>query len=76
ISEYKRTLGDPSIGARERVALSMARAAAIPYGLSLTETEMEELIDMLFACSLPGYSPSGRPVMNIITLEELDRRFS
>jgi DNA mismatch repair protein MutL len=54
----------------------MARAAAIPYGLSLTETEMEELIDMLFACSLPGYSPSGRTVMNIITLEELDRRFS
>jgi len=76
IAEYKRTLGDPSIGARERVALSMAGAAAIPYGLSLTETEMEELFDMLFACSLPGYSPSGRPVMNIITLEELDRRFS
>lgn len=76
ISEYKRTLSDPSIGARERVAISMARAAAIPYGLALTHTEMEELFDMLFACSLPTYSPSGRMVMNIITLEELDRRFS
>jgi len=76
IAEYKRTLGDPSVGARERVALSMAKAAAIPYGLALTQTEMEELFDMLFACSLPGYSPSGRTVMNIITLEELDRRFS
>jgi DNA mismatch repair protein MutL len=76
ISEYRHTMGDPSIGARERVALSMARASAIQYGTPLTHTEMEELFDMLFACSLPNYSPTGKTVMNIITLEELDRRFS
>lgn len=76
ISEYKITMGDPSAGARERIALSMAKASAIPYGLALTQTEMEELFDMLFACSLPNYSPTGRAVMNIITLEELDNRFS
>jgi len=76
MSEYKHTLNDPSIGARERVAMSMSRAAAIPYGLALTQTEMEDLFDSLFACSLPNYSPSGRIIMNIITLEELDKRFS
>ncbi len=76
ITEYKHTMGDPSIGARERVALSMAKASAIPYGTSLTQTEMEELFDMLFACATPNYSPTGKTVMNIITLEELDRRFS
>lgn len=75
ISEYRLTMGDPSIGARERVALSMAKASAIPYGMPLTQMEMEELFDMLFACSMPNYSPSGKTVMNIITLEELDRRF-
>ena len=75
ISEYKLSMGDPSIGARERVALTMARASAIQYGTPLTHTEMEELFDMLFACSMPNYSPTGKSVMNIITLEELDRRF-
>lgn len=75
ISEYRHTLSDPSAGARERVAISMAKASAIPYGLSLSAVEMEELFDMLFACSLPNYSPSGKSVINIITLEELDRRF-
>jgi len=69
-------MSDPSVGARERVAISMAKASAIPYGMALTQTEMEELFDMLFACSMPNYSPSGKTVMNIITLEELDRRFS
>ncbi len=76
IAEYRQTMSDPSVGARERVALSMAKASAIPYGMALTQTEMEELFDMLFACSMPNYSPSGKTVMNIITLEELDRRFS
>lgn len=75
ITEYKQTLGDPSISARERVALSMAKASAIPYGMPLTHEEMEELFDMLFACAMPNYSPTGKTVMNIITLEELDRRF-
>jgi len=76
IAEYKHSMEDPAIGERERIALSMARASAIQYGTPLTDTEMEELFDMLFACSLPNYSPSGKIVMNIITLEELDRRFS
>lgn len=76
ISEYKNSLADPAAGARERIALSMARASAIPYGLALTHTEMEELFDMLFACSMPNYSPSGRMVVSIISLDELDRRFS
>jgi DNA mismatch repair protein MutL len=76
ISEYRQTLEDPSIGARERIALSMAKASAIPYGMPLTYAEMEELFDMLFACKLPNYSPTGKTVMNILTLEELDRRFS
>ena len=37
---------DPSISSRERIALSMAVASAIPYGTSLSLTEMEELFDM------------------------------
>ena len=76
IAEYKKSMTNPSVGARERIALSMARASAIQYGTPLTHTEMEELFDMLFACALPNYSPTGKTVMNIITLEELDRRFS
>lgn len=76
IAEYKVTLNDPSVGARERVAMSMAKASSIAYGMALTQTEMEELFDQLFACSMPGYSPTGKAVMNIITMEELDKRFS
>jgi DNA mismatch repair protein MutL len=72
---YKNTENDPVLTIKEKVASSMARALAIPYGKVLSMSEMEDLFDSLFACSLPNYSPSGKPVINIITLEELDKRF-
>jgi DNA mismatch repair protein MutL len=72
---YKNTESDPSSGMKERVASAMARASAIPYGKMLSNNEMSDLFDSLFACSSPNYSPSGKPVINIITLEELDKRF-
>ncbi len=75
VEEYKTTKSDPSTGAREKIASAMAGASAIPYGKTLNQNEMEDLFDSLFACSTPNYSPKGKPVVNILTLEELDKRF-
>ena len=73
--DYKNTQAEPSTGAREKVAAAMAGASAIQYGKVLSQGEMEDLFDSLFACQAPNYSPKGKPVINIITLEEIDKRF-
>jgi DNA mismatch repair protein MutL len=75
IEEYKSTQADPSTTAREKLASAMAGASAIPYGKILVQSEMEDLFDALFACPAPNYSPKGKPVIIIITLEELDKKF-
>jgi DNA mismatch repair protein MutL len=75
LEEYKSKKADPSVGAKEKVAAAMARAFAIPYGKVLVQSELEDLFDTLFACNAPNYSPTGKPVINIITLEELEKRF-
>jgi DNA mismatch repair protein MutL len=75
LEDYKNTLADPSTGEKEKVAAAMACASAIPYGKALKQNEMEDLFDTLFACSAPNYSPGGKPVISIITLEEIDKRF-
>jgi DNA mismatch repair protein MutL len=75
LSEFKNKQADPSSGVKEKVASALARSSAIPYGKVLARSEMEDLFDTLFACSAPNYSPSGKPVINIITLDELDKRF-
>jgi DNA mismatch repair protein MutL len=75
LEDYKNTQADPSIGAKEKIASAMAGASAIPYGKVLNHNEMEDLFDTLFACQAPNYSPKGKPVISILTLEEIDKRF-
>ena len=73
--EYRNTQTDPIVNAKEKLASAMAAASAIPYGKTLTKSEMEDLFDSLFACAAPNYSPKGKSVVIIITLEDLDKKF-
>ena len=75
LEDYKNTESEPSVGAKEKVAAGMAAATAIQYGKVLSQGEMEDLFDTLFACQAPNYSPKGKPVISIFTLEEIDKRF-
>ncbi len=75
LEEYKNQEIDIKIKAREKMIRALASVSAIPYGRPLTDTEMQALVDELFACENPNYSPSGSPVMAIISLEELEKKF-
>jgi DNA mismatch repair protein MutL len=73
LEDYTSDLGDLKIEAKERIARSVAHAAAIPYGKILEQKEMRELVDQLFGCSNPNFSPSGKPVMKILSIEEIEK---
>ena len=75
LGEFRNKQADPSDSMKGRIASSLARASAIPYGKVLSRSEMEDLFDTLFACTSPNYSPTGKPVIQIVTLEELDKKF-
>lgn len=57
------------------LALTLARAAAIVYGQVLTNEEMVNLVDALFACSAPNYTPDGRVVLSTIKEEDIEKLF-
>lgn len=59
----------------ERIAASMARSSAIKRGTPLSIREMHELIDQLFACSMPFKSPSGRNCFITFDLDALHQQF-
>ena len=58
------------------LALTLARAAAIVYGQVLSVDEMSALVDSLFACESPNYTPDGRVVLTTIREEEIERLFA
>jgi DNA mismatch repair protein MutL len=59
---------------QESIALSLAHLAAIPYGRTLTPEEMSHLINRLFACRIPNYSPDGHPIVSLISDEEIAKK--
>lgn len=73
IETYKSCGEDPLIGIKEKASRAVAKAAAIPYGRILEQEEMRTLVDRLFACSHPNYSPTGKKVLTIIQTEEIEK---
>lgn len=58
----------------EKMALSLAKAAAIRAGKILSIEEMETLVASLFAIETNGMTPDGLPVLTILTDDELAKR--
>jgi len=60
---------------REQIAQTLAQSAAIPYGKSLAETEMRDL--MIRLIQLPSYrrTKDGKTVLTLMTDEEINKRF-
>ena len=59
----------------ERVAMSFACKAAIKAGQKLSDEEMQELFDQLFATELPYHDIHGRPTTVSLRLDDLRRSF-
>ena len=60
---------------REQIASSLAESAAVPYGKTLTETEMRDLVQRLLA--LPDYRrlPDGKTIVSLLSDDEINKRF-
>jgi DNA mismatch repair protein MutL len=59
----------------EALALALAGKAAIPHDKTLPEEEAAGLIAKLFASSAPNYTPDGKPIISILSDDELSKRF-
>ena len=55
------------------LALSLARHAAIPQGQVLSNEEMENIVNELFACSNVNYTPDGKAILCILPQKEIEQ---
>jgi DNA mismatch repair protein MutL len=76
LEEYKNSPVDAKAKAKEQVAISLAKASALDYGTELKQEEIDHLVDNLFACATPNYSPEGKKVLTIIPLEDIEKFFN
>ncbi len=73
LASARERCGDVKDDINQRLALSMARHAAIPQGQVLSNLEMENIINELFACSNVNYTPDGKNILCILKQQEIEK---
>ncbi len=58
-----------------RLALALARKAALPVGQALETQEMTHLLERLSATSNPRFTPDGKPILTLLPHLQLERGF-
>lgn len=60
---------------REQIAKALAENGAIPYGKTLTETEMRDLLARLVVLPQFRYTPDGKKIFDLWSDDEISKRF-
>jgi DNA mismatch repair protein MutL len=69
------TTNEVRLGNRDKMAALISCKAAVKAGKTLSQAEMESLINRLFSCKNPYFCPHGRPTVIKFTIDDLDKRF-
>jgi DNA mismatch repair protein MutL len=76
LEEYKNSPVDARSKAKEQIAISLSKASSLDYGTDLKQEEIDHLIDNLFACATPNFSPEGKRVLSIIPVTDIEKSFN
>ena len=75
VEDAKLHDGQTSSNIQHTLALAMARSTSIVVGQVLSVSEMDTLLNDLFSCQNPNYTPTGKPVLTILTGETIEDLF-
>ena len=67
---------DAKTSLQQRIAWTLAEAAAVPVGQTLSKEEMSTMVDDLLSLKTPAYTPAGKTVFVVISHDELQKRFN
>ncbi len=59
---------------QEKLALSFARSVAINYGKPLSVEEITDIVNKLFACPTPNFTPDGKKILTVLDDEDMDKK--
>ncbi|MEQ9424165.1 MAG: DNA mismatch repair endonuclease MutL [Cyclobacteriaceae bacterium] len=75
IEQFKENRKDLSVDKKESLIRALSKKSATKQGQKLSDEEMTGLIDQLFACENPNYSPLGQPTFVILDHSKLEGLF-
>jgi DNA mismatch repair protein MutL len=76
IEQFKINQSELTLPLQENLARALAKRASIKSGQKLAKEEMLALLESLFACNTPNYSPDGRPTFFNFDLPKIENYFN
>ncbi len=75
LEDYKHNQKHGKLERKDNLARSLALNAARKKEANGSPEELQMLVDKLFACQMPYYTPGGKPVFISISHQDLDKKF-
>lgn len=71
------SMGGTSITTKvyESIALRVAKSAAIPYGKTMLQEEMDTLLSKLLCLPNPNHTPDGKTIISVLSNDQLEKMF-
>ncbi len=76
IEQFKQNHQELSLDKKESLVRAIAKKSCIKVGQKLSGDEMTSIIDQLFACENPNFTPSGQGTFTILDHQKLEGLFS
>ena len=76
IDSVKLETEQDNFGLLDAIIKSLAKSLAIKSGKQLNSKEQEEIINKLFSCKEPNYSPYGKLIFTKLPLDEIEQKFN
>ena len=76
LEQFKHNKKSLELPRRESLQRALAKRIATSKMKSLSNDEADHLIDQLFACGQPNYTPDGKPTYVLISLDKINSWFN
>ena len=76
LEQFKYNKSELSLSTQENMARSIAKRSASKTKISNESIELRTIIDRLFACHQPNYTPNGTPTFIILGLDKIAEFFN
>ena len=76
IENFKNEVPESSFSQIDLITKSLAKSLAIKAGTPLNNKEQENILNKLFSCKEPNYSPFGKQTYVTLSLQDLEEKFN
>jgi DNA mismatch repair protein MutL len=75
LENFRKNSADIKLDIHVNLARSLAKSLAVKPGKSMSTEEMNSLTDELFSCEMPYQTPSGKPTIHMLGMDEIGDKF-